>query len=299
MQIETPIIALEGLSKTFRIKPIFGAAREIHALRNVSMSIKPGRALALVGESGSGKSTVGRMIMRHYAASAGQILFQGQNITELDRRSYGQVVQMVFQDPFSSLNPAHRVRHHLIRPLRLHQPDRDPEEAMHEILRDVELDVETTPDKFPHELSGGQRQRVNFARALAVNAKFIVADEPTSMLDVSIRKSILGLMQRLKAERGLSILYITHDIATAQYLAEDTAVMFSGQVVESGPTMEVVGNPQHPYTQLLRNAIPDPSVRLRPELDSFARDVETVRQNAARDVTEMLAVSPDHFVAQH
>lgn len=294
-----PIVELDNLSKTFEIKPVFGARRQVHALRNVSLDIPAGRSLALVGESGSGKSTIGRLILRHYPPSSGVIRFQGQDISSIDRRVYGQAVQMVFQDPFSALNPAHRVRHHLIRPLRLHQPDRDPETALREILRAVDLDYASTADKYPHELSGGQRQRVNFARALAVNARLIIADEPTSMLDVSIRKSVLSLMHGLKQEMGLSILYITHDIATAQYLAEDTAVMFSGQIVERGATTDIVGNPQHPYTQLLRDAIPDPAIRLRPGTDIFTRRVTEVRTLAATAVTGMSDVGSGHLVAQH
>ncbi len=299
MQDNIPIIALENLSKTFEIKPVFGARRQVHALRNISLDIPAGRSLALVGESGSGKSTIGRMILRHYPPSSGVIRFRGQDITTIDRRVYGQSVQMVFQDPFAALNPAHRVRHHLMRPLRLHQPDRDPDKALRALLRAVDLDHASTVDKYPHELSGGQRQRVNFARALAVNARLIIADEPTSMLDVSIRKSVLGLMRDLKKEMGLSILYITHDIATAQYLAEDTAVMFGGQIVERGPTGDVVGNPQHPYTRLLRAAIPDPAIRLRPGTDSFARQVEEVRRLAATAVTGMSVVGSGHLVAEH
>ena len=299
MHDKPPIIALDGLSKTFAIKPLFGPGRQIHALRNVTLDIPPGRSLALVGESGSGKSTIGRMILRHHAPSAGVIRFEGQDIQTIDRRRYGQAVQMVFQDPFSALNPAHRVRHHLIRPLRLHQPDRDPADALREILQAVDLDYDSTIDKYPHELSGGQRQRVNFARALAVNARLIIADEPTSMLDVSIRKSVLGLMRAMKEERGLSILYITHDIATAQYLAEDTAVMFGGQIVEKGATADVVDNPRHAYTRLLRDAIPNPAIRLGAAQDGFSRRAEEVRQYAATTVTHMSAVAPGHLVAEH
>ncbi|WP_106753445.1 ABC transporter ATP-binding protein [Pannonibacter carbonis] len=299
----SPILALEKVSKTFITKPVFGPARRVEALRRVSLTIQPGKALALVGESGSGKSTVGRLIVRHYAPTDGRILFEGQDIEQNHSRAlekaYQRSVQMVFQDPFSALNPAHTIRHHLIRPLRLHQPDRDPEQAMLELLGDVELDPKSTPDKYPHELSGGQRQRVNFARALAVNARLIVADEPTSMLDVSIRKSVLGLMRRLKDERGLALLYITHDIATAQYLAEETAVMFRGQIVEQGPTAEVVGAPRHAYTQLLRAAVPDPAVRLGSDTTGFAERSAVVRTDAARDVVEMATAGNGHFFALH
>ena len=296
-----PILALENITKTFTIKPVFGPAKTVEALRNVSLSIQPGRALALVGESGSGKSTVGRMVAQIHKPTSGRILFEGQDIASFKTTSsmmrYRQAVQMVFQDPFSALNPAHTIRHHLIRAIRLHQPGGDSEIKMKQILEEVELDPKVTADKFPHELSGGQRQRVNFARALAVNARLIVADEPTSMLDVSIRKLILALMHRLKTERGLSILYITHDIATTEYLAEDTAVMFGGQIVEMGPTSEVVGDPAHPYTQLLRAAVPSPRLLLSGQDKTFANQADDVRAACYAPVTSLVEKNPGHFVA--
>ena len=303
MLSDTPILSLDALSKTFTLRPVFGRATEVKALRNVSLDLMPGRALALVGESGSGKSTVGRTIVGHHTPTSGRILFEGQDIAELtaraDQMRYRQAVQMVFQDPFSALNPAHTIRHHLLRALSLHQPEADPETALRMILEGVELDPVSTPSKFPHELSGGQRQRVNFARALAVKARLIVADEPTSMLDVSIRKSILGLMQRLKDDRGLSILYITHDIATAEYLAEDTAVMFRGQVVEKGPTAQVVGAPQHDYTKLLRAAVPDPTLRLTGSDAGFASLARRVREESAHPVRALREITPGHVIAEH
>ena len=167
------------------------------------------------------------------------------------------------------------------------------------VLADVELDPSVTLEKYPHELSGGQRQRVNLARALAVGAELIVADEPTSMLDVSIRKSVLGLMQRMKAERGITFLYITHDIATAHYLAEDTAVMFGGQVVEWGPSESVISNPQHAYTKVLLSAVPDPNVRFVADADggkAFAENIEKVRVLARRAAGLPVEVEPGHFV---
>ena len=300
---QTDILRLENLTKTFHVKPVFGPAKVVEALRNVNLSLQPGKALALVGESGSGKSTVGRMIVQHYAPTAGKVLFEGADIATFNTKplqmKYRQAVQMVFQDPFSSLNPAHTIRHHLQRALRLHQPDQSDEAAVKRILEEVELDSGAAPDKYPHELSGGQRQRVNFARALAVDARLIVADEPTSMLDVSIRKSVLALMHRLKEERGLSILYITHDIATAEYLAEDTAVMFRGQVVEQGPTTEVVGNPRHGYTQLLRAAVPDPKAPLIAGDGTFAARAKEVREASAAPVREFERLTPSHFIAHH
>lgn len=297
------ILTLQQVSKTFLVKPIFGPTREVRALRDISLNLQSGRALALVGESGSGKSTVGRLILRQFAPSSGRILFDGYDIAIDDSaasdRAYRRAVQMVLQDPFSSLNPAHTIRHHLIRPLRLHQAHEDYEAAMRQLLTEVNLDPETTAAKYPHELSGGQRQRVNFARALAVNARLIVADEPTSMLDVSIRRSILGLMRRLKKDRGLTLLYITHDLATARDMAEDTAVMFQGQIVEAGPTETVISHPGHDYTRLLLEAVPDPAIRLTGAADGFAERVAAVRAVAAAPVLERRNIAPDHWIARH
>lgn len=300
MDSAAPVLELDRLSKTFSVKPIFGPARQVPALRNVSLRLNAGRALALIGESGSGKSTVGRLILRQFAPTSGRVLFRGQDIAAgIDDRAYRRAVQMVFQDPFSALNPAHTVRHHLLRPLRLHQQPEDAEAALRHLLAEVELDPATTAAKYPHELSGGQRQRVNFARALAVNAQVIVADEPTSMLDVSIRRAVLGLMRRLKDDRGLALLYITHDIATAQHLADDSAVMFAGQLVETGPTARLIEKPAHDYTRLLLAAVPDAARRLTGACDGFGSRATQVRAMAGADICRMDQIAPGHHVALH
>ncbi|UYQ73215.1 ATP-binding cassette domain-containing protein [Pelagibacterium flavum] len=302
---DTPLLEIDNASKVFHLKPMFGAGKEVVAMRNVSLSIHKGRALAVVGESGSGKSTIGRAVTRLFELSEGEVRFKGRNIADIKGRAeelaYSQAVQMVFQDPFAALNPAHTIRHHLERPLKLHKKlsGSGLADAVGGVLADVELDPSVTLEKYPHELSGGQRQRVNLARALAVGAELIVADEPTSMLDVSIRKSVLGLMQRMKAERGITFLYITHDIATAHYLAEDTAVMFGGQVVEWGPSESVISNPQHAYTKVLLSAVPDPNVRFVADADggkAFAENIEKVRALARRAAGLPVEVEPGHFV---
>jgi peptide/nickel transport system ATP-binding protein len=169
---------------------------------------------------------------------------------------------MIFQDPFGSLNPVKTIRHHLARPLQIHRivPRAQVEERVHELLRTVGLvPPEQIAAKYPYELSGGQRQRVAIARALAVEPKVVLADEPTSMLDVSIRIGILNLMLKLKEERELALLYVTHDLASARYVADEMLVMFAGQIVERGPTEEVLQNPLHPYTRLLLSSVPDPA----------------------------------------
>jgi peptide/nickel transport system ATP-binding protein len=265
-------MSVRGLTKLFpagRTGRLWGARRWIHAVDDVSFSLRQGRILALVGESGSGKSTVARLIARLYPATAGQVMFGERDILSLrgsrDLRHYRGQVQMVFQDPFGSLNPTQTVAHHIERPLLIHQQVSGPRKArerIHDLLGTVGL---TPPDevarRLPHQLSGGQRQRVAFARALAVQPRVILADEPISMLDVSIRMGILNLMARLRDEQGLSYLYITHDLASARYLADEIMVMYAGQVMERAASEELMAQPLHPYTQLLLSAVPDPTVR--------------------------------------
>ena len=260
------ILEASHLSKRFpmrRANP-FAPEQAIHAVEDISLALIPGKALALVGESGSGKTTVARMLARLYEPTSGVIRYSGQPVRpgNAAMRAYRSDVQMVFQDPFSSLNPAHDVRYHMSRPLRIYQHATTTNAAVEQalaLLRRVSL----TPAaqfllKYPHQLSGGQRQRVAIARALAVRPQVLLADEPVSMLDVSIRLDILNLLLRLKDEDRLAVLYITHDIASARYFADETQVMYAGQSVEGGPSEEVIARPRHPYTQLLIAAAPDP-----------------------------------------
>lgn len=297
------LLRLEDVTKVFTLKPMFGKSREVVALKDVSLSVRAGKALAIVGESGSGKSTLGRAVTRLFSLTGGTVRFKGRDIAAFTSRAeqleYLRSVQMVFQDPFAALNPAHTIRQHLQRPLELHHGVAGDarEAAVRQVLNDVEMDPDVCMDKFPHELSGGQRQRVNLARALAVGAELIVADEPTSMLDVSIRSSVLDVMRRMKEERSISFLYITHDIATAQYLADEVAIMFAGRVVEWGPPEAIIGNPQHPYTQLLLSAVPDPSVRVGGEGgQSFSERADAIREIARRPLQAAVGVNPGHCV---
>src|SRR5439155_10434438 len=204
------------------------------------------RITALVGESGSGKSTVARLIARLYDPSSGSVLFDGGDVARVRRRKqvlrYRSQVQLIFQDPFGSLNPVKTVRHHLARPLRIHKraPRSHVDEQVHALLEAVGLaPPKKYAAKYPHELSGGQRQRVAIARALAVGPKVVIADEPTSMLDVSIRIGILNLMRDLKEEHELAFLYVTHDLASARYVADTVLVMYAGQIVEQRPAEQV------------------------------------------------------------
>ena len=295
MSAEPPILTLEAVSKSFGR----GDARVL-AARGLSLSLHRGRTLALVGESGSGKTTAARLLMREYSPDQGRLLFRGAPVEAGGLRAYRRAVQMVFQDPFSSLNPVHTVRYHLERPLRLHQPTLNGaarQGVIAELLDRVRLDPVAIAPKYPHELSGGQRQRISIARALAVNPEVIIADEPTSMLDVSVRLGILNLLNDMKAQLGLAVLYITHDIATARYVAEEIMVMYAGQVVEWGATESVLGDPQHPYTRLLLSAVPDPD---RPfgetRLDAEPGRIEAIRRQSALDQPAIRTVSARHFV---
>jgi len=209
---------------------------------------------------------VARLIARLYSPTAGRVLFEGADTADDKRRRdvlrYRSNVQMIFQDPFGSLNPVKTIRHHLARPLKIHgRASRDGIDArVHELLETVGLvPAEQYAAKYPHELSGGQRQRVAIARALAVEPTVLIADEPTSMLDVSIRIGILNLMLDLKERERLAFLYVTHDLASARYVADTVLVMYAGQIVEEGPSEQVLQEPLHPYTQLLLASVPDPS----------------------------------------
>src|SRR3989454_2996089 len=262
-----PVMEAVHLRKMFPLSSLnlFGEKQAVHAVEDTSLALYPGRATALVGESGSGKTTVARMLAGLYSPTSGTVRFRGELAKLTDRsylRTYRRHVQLILQDPFSSLNPVHNVRYHLARPLHIFNHARNKIQETEQILsllNRVNLSpAEQFIQKFPHQLSGGQRQRVAIARALAVQPEVLLADEPVSMLDVSIRLDILNLLLRLKNEERLALLFITHDIASARYFAENTLVMYAGQTVEGGPSEEVIQRPKHPYTQLLISAAPDP-----------------------------------------
>ncbi|MDQ1725739.1 MAG: peptide/nickel transport system ATP-binding protein [Frankiaceae bacterium] len=266
-----PLLEARLLTKHFSIGGGFFGRKKLHAVDDASFVINRGEIVALAGESGSGKSTIARLLARVYKPTAGEIYYDGQPLSRMRTRrssqAYRSDVPMVFQDPFSSLNPAYRVSHGIMRGLRLHRPDLRTDAARSaEAARVVEA-VGLFPaadilERYPHELSGGQRQRIGFAQALAYRPKLILADEPVSMLDVSIRIGVLNLMSKLRAEAGVSFLYITHDIASARYVADRMLIMYAGHIVESGPTESVLARPKHPYTQLLLSAVPDPRAPL-------------------------------------
>jgi peptide/nickel transport system ATP-binding protein len=236
----------------------------LHAVDELELEIHEREIVALVGESGSGKSTVARLLARVHPPTAGGIYYRGRAIDRLRSRKdllwYRGEVALVLQDPFSAFNPVFRVSHGVMRNLALHRRELDRPARQQEAER-VFTSVGLSPKmlrRFPYEMSGGERQRIGFAQALAVSPKLILADEPVSMLDVSIRAGVLNMMAGLRDQEGVSILYITHDIASARYVADRVVVMYAGHLVEEGPTEAVLSDPRHPYTQLLLSAVADP-----------------------------------------
>ena len=260
-----PVLKVQNLKKEFAVGGGF-KQRQLRALNEVSFELFAAEVIALVGESGSGKSTILKILSRLEQPTSGQIFFRGEDLLKREPKtasmSYRGQVQMIFQDPFGSLNPLHTVAYHLQRPLLRHGRAKRGKE-LQERVWDLLTTVGLTPPrdfaaKYPHMMSGGQRQRVAIARALAVDPVVVLADEPISMLDVSIRMGILNLMDDLKKTRGIGYLYVTHDIASARYIADRTMVMYAGHMVEGGPSEALLKAPAHPYTQLLLEAVPDP-----------------------------------------
>lgn len=279
----SPLLEVAGLSKTFVTSGIFGKSRPVVAVQDVNFTVDRGEAVALVGESGSGKSTIARILLRLESADAGRVVLDGTDVLASEPRTaslaYRRSVQMVFQDPFGSLNRTHDICHHIERPLLRHKlaTSRNAREKAIDLLHTVGLEpAEEFINRRPYELSGGQRQRVAIARALAVDPDLLIADEPTSMLDVSIRMDILTLLTDLKNRRRLAMLLITHDLASARYLADRVLVLFRGRIVEGGPADELVQSPAHPYTRALLSSIADVAElgKEPPEVDAKLAEAE-------------------------
>jgi peptide/nickel transport system ATP-binding protein len=266
VSISRPVLEARSLSRSFSVGTSFwGARKTLRAVDDVNLSLRRGTVTALVGESGSGKSTVARLLGQLYEPTEGRILLEDEDMTGISNRrlllAYRSQVQLIFQDPFASLNPVKSVGHHLARPLRIHRvvPGDQVDARVQQLLETVGLvPAAAVARKYPHELSGGQRQRVAIARALAVQPKVVLADEPISMLDVSIRLGILNLVRELKEREQIAFLYITHDLASARYVADEVHVMYRGRIVEHGPTEAVLQSPLHAYTKLLLTAVPQP-----------------------------------------
>ena len=310
-----PILEVRNLKKYFKTK-----RGMVHAVDDVSFSIEKGRTLGLVGESGCGKSTTGRTILRLLDPTDGTILFEGKDITKISRREMNKLrkeMQIIFQDPFSSVDPKMTVNEIIREPITINHLIRDRndiEKRVLELMETVGL-AERLYGSYPHELDGGRRQRIGIARALAMEPKFIVCDEPVSALDVSIQAQILNLLKELQHQFGLTYIFITHDLAVVNHLADDIAVMYLGQLVEKAPAEELFNNPLHPYTKALLSAIPIPSLHDRrerillngeitspidpPDECRFAKRCIYACEQCRTACPKLAEVSPNHFVACH
>lgn len=259
-----PVFQTRGLDVQFRVDSPRGKVT-VRALDGIDFTLRRGEIAALVGESGSGKTTLARVFSLIYRPTHGEVQVEGIPLAEIARneREYYRQVQLIFQDPFASLNSLKKIRHIIERPVRIHK-SATGRAAVNAKVEELLTRVNLTPtdryiDRYPTDLSGGQRQRVAIAKSLAVNPKVLLADEPTSMLDASIRLEVLNLLKDLRDREGLAVLYITHDIASARYLSDRINVMYGGRIIESGPTEAIVSDPVHPYTKLLLKAAPDPA----------------------------------------
>ena len=258
-----PLLRTVDLTRHFRLGGMF-SKHMLHAVDDLNLAIGEREIVALVGESGSGKSTVARLLARIYTPTRGEIFYRGRPVHGLRSRKdllwYRGEVPIVLQDPFSAFHPVFRVSHGIMRNLALHRPDLGRADRPREAERVCEA-VGLSPrmlSRYAYEMSGGERQRIGFAQALAARPKLILADEPVSMLDTSIRAGLLNMMAGLRDREGVSILYITHDLASARYVADRIVVMYAGHIVEEGPSETVLADPKHPYTQLLLSAVADP-----------------------------------------
>jgi len=309
------------VAKTF-IERLFSREEKfVKAVDGISFTIDKGEIFSLVGESGSGKTTTGKLVLRLIDPTDGKIVFDGTDITYLkgeELRKLRRYMQIIYQDPYASLNPRMKVGEAIMDPLIIHDlASRDEAKSMvYEMLEKVGL---TPPEYFynvyPRNLSGGQRQRVVIARAMITKPKFVVADEPVSMIDVSLRASILDLMLKFREELNLSYLFITHDLAVAKYISDKIAIMYLGKIVEMGPTAEIFRNPLHPYTKALLSAIPVPSPRKKKERIKLVGEIPSAidipsgcrfhtrcpnkMKRCEAEEPELIKVSKEHFVACH
>lgn len=311
----------DNILEVKHLKKYFETPRgTLHAVDDVSFSIQRGKTLGIVGESGCGKSTTGRAILRLIEPTSGQVLFEGQDVLKLNKTQMRRLrcdMQIVFQDPYSSLDPRKSVSELISEPIRLHHLIRDKQQMQQRVLELMETVglAERLVNTYPHELDGGRRQRIGIARALALNPKFIVCDEPVSALDVSIQAQILNLLGNLQEQMGLTYIFITHDLSVVNHFADDIAVMYLGQLVEKAGSEELFAHPMHPYTEALLSAIPVPSLHNRkkrivlkgeitspvnlPQCCHFAARCPYATEECFASSPELREVAPDHFVACH
>ena len=292
----------------------------LHAVDDVSFTLERGKTLGIVGESGCGKSTTGRTILRLEEPTSGEVFFEGRDITKISKhemRDLRKEMQLIFQDPFSSLDPRMTVSQAIEEPIKLAGLIKDKNERFHRVLHlmDTVGLAQRLVNTYPHELDGGRRQRIGIARALAMNPKFIVCDEPVSALDVSIQAQILNLMKEIQKEYGLTYIFITHDLSVVNHFSDDIAVMYLGRLIEKAPAERLFEKPMHPYTQALLSAIPVPRIHNRGErilikgeitspinpkpVCRFANRCEYCTEVCTSQEPQLIEVEPQHFVACH
>ncbi|MBG1062897.1 ATP-binding cassette domain-containing protein [Staphylococcus aureus] len=294
MKNDEVLLSIKNLKQYFNA----GKKNEVRAIENISFDIYKGETLGLVGESGCGKSTTGKSIIKLNDITSGEILYEGIDIQKIRKRKdllkFNKKIQMIFQDPYASLNPRLKVMDIVAEGIDIHHlatDKRDRKKRVYDLLETVGLSKEHA-NRYPHEFSGGQRQRIGIARALAVEPEFIIADEPISALDVSIQAQVVNLLLKLQRERGITFLFIAHDLSMVKYISERIAVMHFGKIVEIGPAEEIYQNPLHDYTKSLLSAIPQPD----PESERSRKRFSYIDDEANNHLRQLHEIRPNHFV---
>ncbi|PZI96835.1 ABC transporter ATP-binding protein [Staphylococcus aureus] len=294
MKNDEVLLSIKNLKQYFNA----GKKNEVRAIENISLDIYKGETLGLVGESGCGKSTTGKSIIKLNDITSGEILYEGIDIQKIRKRKdllkFNKKIQMIFQDPYASLNPRLKVMDIVAEGIDIHHlatDKRDRKKRVYDLLETVGLSKEHA-NRYPHEFSGGQRQRIGIARALAVEPEFIIADEPISALDVSIQAQVVNLLLKLQRERGITFLFIAHDLSMVKYISDRIAVMHFGKIVEIGPAEEIYQNPLHDYTKSLLSAIPQPD----PESERSRKRFSYIHDEANNHLRQLHEIRPQHFV---
>lgn len=294
MKTDEILLSIKNLKQYFNA----GKKNEVRAIDNISFDIYKGETLGLVGESGCGKSTTGKSIIKLNDITSGEILYEGTDIQKIKKRKdllkFNKKIQMIFQDPYASLNPRLKVMDIVAEGIDIHHlasDKRDRKKRVYDLLETVGLSKEHA-NRYPHEFSGGQRQRIGIARALAVEPEFIIADEPISALDVSIQAQVVNLLLKLQRERGITFLFIAHDLSMVKYISDRIAVMHFGKIVEIGPSEEIYQNPLHDYTKSLLSAIPQPD----PESERSRKRFSYIDDEENNHLRQLHEIRPQHFV---